>query len=239
MTGPRRRRFLPPQHGAWAILIVPYLAGLLAAGWSWPDLPLLIAWLSGYLLSYYLLQALKTGRWQRSRDQLGLYGAIAIPAGALVVIARPEVLRIAPGYAVLLAVNVGYSWRRRERDLMNNAASIVQSCLIIFVVAAVQHVEFATVGTAFALCLLYFFGTVLYVKTMIRERGNVAFQRWSAGYHLLALIAAGLLDPWSLSLFAWLLTRSVLLPGQTLTPKQVGLVEIGNCVILSTCIALH
>ena len=48
-----RRKFVPPQHGAWAMLIVPYLAGLLVAGWTWVAAPLGIAWLAGYLLSYY------------------------------------------------------------------------------------------------------------------------------------------------------------------------------------------
>lgn len=60
-----RRRFLPPQHGAWAMLAVPYLAGVLVAGWSWVAAPLAGAWLAGYLLSYYLFQAIKTGRPRR------------------------------------------------------------------------------------------------------------------------------------------------------------------------------
>ncbi len=221
------------------MLIVPYLAGLLAAGWRWPDLPLLVAWLGAYLFSYYLLQAVKTGRWQRYLAQLGLYGAVTLPAAVLVLVARPEVLVIAPGYAVLFAVNAAYSWRRRERALVNDVASIIQSCLMVFVVGTVADAPLATVGPAFALCLAYFLGTVFYVKTMIRELGNVAFHRWSGGYHLLALIASGLLDPWNLPFFGWLLIRSVILPGRGLIPKQVGLIEIANCAILLVCVALN
>ena len=87
----RRRRFLPPQHGAWAMLAVPYLAGLFTAGYRWPDLPLLGAWIAGYLLSYYLFQTVKSRRPSRYRDQLVLYSAMATPLAALVITVRPHV----------------------------------------------------------------------------------------------------------------------------------------------------
>jgi len=121
------------------MLLVPYLAGLLATGWNWLDLPLLVAWLSTYLLSHYLLLVLKIHHWDRCRAQLGLYSAVAMPTIALVVLARPNVLRIAPVYALLFAINAGCSRRGRERSLINGFASIVQSCLMVFVVASVDH----------------------------------------------------------------------------------------------------
>jgi hypothetical protein len=247
---PVRRRFLPPQHGAWAMLAVPYLAGLVAAGYRWPDAPLLAAWISGYLLSYYALQAVKTLRPRRYRDQLLLYAAVALPLTALVVAARPEVLRYAPAYAVLLAVNVWYAARRRERALLNDLVSVLQSCLIVPVVGTVAGAGPARVAVAFALCLAYFAGTTLYVKTMIRERGNPAYRRWSVGYHLAALAFVAALataghgwsvtgwGPYGFALFAWLALRSALLPRLGLPPKRVGLLEIANCVLLLGCVAL-
>ena len=70
---PRRvaghRLWIPRQHGAWAMLVVPFLAGLLASGFRWPDAPLFGAWLSGYPLSYFVLQAIRSrrpGRWGRT-----------------------------------------------------------------------------------------------------------------------------------------------------------------------------
>ena len=72
---PRRtlRRYIPPQHGAWAMLLVPWLAGVLTAGFRWVHLPLLGAWLAGYLASYYVFQAVKTRRLNRFRAQLVAY----------------------------------------------------------------------------------------------------------------------------------------------------------------------
>jgi hypothetical protein len=99
---------------------------------------------------------------------------------------------------------------------------------------------------AFAVCLAYFAGTTLYVKTMIRERGNVAYQWWSVGYHTLALAVVGTTAlavlgwlglVWA-AVFGWFLLRAQLLPGRRLAPKHVGLIEIGNCVLLLAAIWL-
>lgn len=232
------RRFVPPQHGAWAMLAVPYFAGLLTAGYRWPHLPLLGAWLGGYLLSYYVFQAIRSRRPDRYQAQLALYASIAVPLAGLVVAVSPQVLWYAPAYAVLLAVNTWYAARRRERALANGLASVVQSCLIVLVVVAVTGAPPPAGYRTFVLCVGYFAGTVFYVKTMIRERGNPTYHRWSVGFHVLALGGAAWLSPWAGLLFAWLLVRAVFLPGLGLTAKQVGIVEVANSVLLLPCVSL-
>ncbi|GAB1692192.1 YwiC-like family protein [Krasilnikovia sp. M28-CT-15] len=232
------RQFVPPQHGAWAMLLVPYLVGVLVAGFHWPHLPLLGAWLAGYLLSYYALQAVKTRRPGRFRAQLLLYAPVTALLGGLVVLARPQVLVYAPAYALLLAVNAAYARRRDERALVNDLVSVVQSCLMVFVAAAVAAVPASRVTVAFGAVLLYFVGTVFYVKTMIRERGSVSYYRLSVGYHVAAVAVAAWLA-WPLSaFFAVLAVRAWALPPRGLRPKQVGLLEIAACVLLVTTILL-
>jgi len=237
-AGRRLRRFVPPQHGAWAMLAVPYLAGLVTAGFRWPALPLLGAWIGGYLLSYFVFQALKSRRPRRYRDQLLGYGLVAAPLLLVVLIAAPGVLWYAPAYAALFAVNAWYAWRRRERDLGNDLASVAESCLMVFVVATVAGTPPSAVLVPFLLCAAYFAGTVPYVKTMIRERGNAAYHGWSIAYHVVALAVAAYLSPWAGVLFAWFLARAALFPRRGLTPKQIGITEIVNSVMLLTCIAL-
>jgi hypothetical protein len=235
-TVTRRRVWIPPQHGAWAMLAVPYLAGMLAAGYRWVDLPLAGAWLAGYLLSYFVFQAVKSRRPGRYRAQVLLYGGIAVPLAALVVAARPAVLWYAPVYGVLFALNAWYAYRRRERALLNDLASVVQSCVMVLVVATVAGVPPVAVLDVFVLCLAYFAGTVFFVKTMIRERGNVTYRRLSIGYHAVAVVAVAWVSLWSVALFGWLLARAIVLPGRGWSPKRVGLVEMANCVALLGCV---
>ncbi|WP_328470189.1 YwiC-like family protein [Actinoplanes sp. NBC_00393] len=229
---PVRRRYVPPQHGAWAMLLVPYVAGLLVAGFRWPDVPLLGAWLAGYLFSYFAFQAVKTRRPGRVRKQLLLYGTVTAVLAVPVLWARPQLLWFAPVYGLLLAVNGWYALRRNERALVNDLASVVQSCLMIPVVAVVAGLPPQRVLEPFLIVLLYFTGTVLYVKTMIRERGVLAYRRASIGYHLAALALTSLLGALPAVVFALLLARAWLLPGRPLTPKRVGLLEIGASVLV-------
>lgn len=219
------------------MLAVPYVAGLIAAGWRWLDLALLGAWLAGYPLSYYAFQAFKSRRPRRYRDQIAVYGAVTVPLALLIVALRPGVLWFAPAYAALFAVNAWYAWRRRERALLNDAASVILCSLVVFPVAAIAGVPARDVVEPFALCVAYFLGTVFYVKTMIRERGNAAFRRWSIGYHAVALAVAAWISPWAGLLFAALLVRAVVLPGRKLAPKQVGLIEIASSAALLVCVA--
>ncbi len=241
MTTPRRsstprrrtlRRFIPPQHGAWAMLALPWLTGVLTTGWHWLHLPLLAAWLTGYLCSYYLLQAVKTRRPGRFRTQLLVYATPTVLLGGLVVALRPQLLWYAPVYAVLFAVNVGYAVRRDERALVNDLASVVQSCVMVFVCATVAGVAAGEVTAVFLAVTAYFVGTVLYVKTMIRERGSVGYYRASVGYHLAIAVAAASFQVPVALLFVLLLARAVVLPRRSMTPKQVGLGEIAASALL-------
>ncbi|SCL15329.1 YwiC-like family protein [Micromonospora inyonensis] len=166
------RKYIPPQHGAWAMLLVPWLAGVLVAGFRWLHLPLLVAWLAGY--------------------------------------AR----------------------LRRERALVNDLASVVQNCVMVLVAATVTGAEISQATLAFVAVLRYFTGTVLYVKTMIRERDNPAFHRLSVIYHVLAFAGAASLGVTLAVVFAVLLARAAALPRYRLAPKHVGIVEIGTSALV-------
>ena len=234
-----RRRFTPPQHGAWAMLMVPWLAGVLTAGFRWPHLPLLGAWLAGYLLSYYALQALKTGRPSRFAPQLLLYGPITAALGGLVVAVRPQVLVYAPAYAILLAVNGHHARQRRERALANGLASVVPRAASWFPSPPPSPV-LVSAGSCprSSRCPpLLRRHRVLRQDTMIRERGSVAHHRASVVYHVFALVVAAALSIPLAVLFAALLARAAVLPHRQLTPKQVGIIEVvGSVLVLAAAV---
>lgn len=242
-TAPRRarrtlRRYIPPQHGAWAMLLVPWLAGVLTAGFRWAHLPLLGAWLAGYLASYYAFQAIKTRRPGRFRGQLVVYGIPTVLLGGLVLGLRPAVLWYAPAYALLLAVNAAYAFRHRERALVNDLASVAQSCLMVLVSTTVAGAPLGPALPVFLAVTAYFVGTVLYVKTMIRERGHVGYYQASVVYHLAILaVAAGFRAPVAI-LFAALLVRAIVFPKRRLSPKQVGIVEIVASALLLVAVTV-
>ncbi len=103
--------------------------------------------------------------------------------------------------------------------------------------ATIAGVPLTEVAPAFLALLLYLVGTVCYVKTMIRERGDVGYLRLSIGFHAVALLAAAWLDPLLAPVFLLLLIRAAALPGRGLRPARVGMIEIG-CSLLVLAVVL-
>ncbi|NBM17993.1 hypothetical protein GUY61_20745 [Streptomyces sp. GC420] len=236
--GHRRGQWVPPQHGAWAMLLVPYLAGLITVGASWVQLPLLLAWLSGYMLSYFALLAVKTHRLERVRAQVFLYGGVTLAAGVTTLAARPELLLFGPVFAVVLGVNAVFASARRDRALVNGLVSVLAAALVLPVVAVAAGVTPWRVTGTFLVTLLYFTGSLLFVRTSIRERGNPRMLAVSAGFHAAALVAAGLVAlPYAVP-FAGYLVRAVVLPRRGLGPKQTGLVETAASALLLASVAI-
>lgn len=220
------------------MLLVPYLAGLITVGFTWIQLPLLLGWVGGYLLSYFALLAVKTRRPGRVRAQLLLYAGITVTAGATVLITQPRVALFAPAFAALLAINALFAKARRDRALTNGLASVLAATLIIPVVAVTAQVAPWHVTDTFLITLLYFTGSLLFVRTTIRARGNRRMLAISVGFHLAALAAA----TWVALLYALPFTayliRAALLPQRGLSPKRIGIAEIIASLLLLATVAL-
>lgn len=215
------------------MLILPYLAGLLAGDPRWVHIPLLLAWLLGYLGSYFIFLSLKSRRPQRYRRQMLAYLTPAALLALLVVVAVPAFVLAAPVFVGCWAVNAWYAWRRDERSLVNDFAAVVMASAVGPVAYYVGGGTEIGVGAVVALIpLLYFSGTIFFVKTMIRERGNVAYYRASIAFHAAATVAAALVHPMLGVLFLALLVRAAMWPRVGATPLQIGLVEIVASVLV-------
>lgn len=224
---------LPLQHGAWAMLLAPYAVGAVAARPAWVHLPLLIALVAGYLASRAGLLALKTHRLARYRSRLVPAAAVAAAAAVIVVAIRPALLGFAALYLPLLAVNAWYAARRDERSVGNDLAFVAQACAVLPMTYVAGGG--ADLGLAARLVLpfvLYFVGAVLYVKTVLRERGNPRFRRWSLGWHTLAVPVGALIAPALGVLFAALLARAALVPPRARSARAVGVGEVAATVAL-------
>lgn len=91
---------------------------------------------------------------------------------------------------------------------------------------------------AAAVFALYEFGSVLFVKTMIRERGSRAYLTASWIWHAALTVVGFMVSPWLGGLSLILLARAVTLPvlarRRRIKPMVVGLTEL--VTILLTCV---
>lgn len=229
-----RSAYIPNQHGAWAMLLVPFVLGVAAAGPVWLHAPLFLFWLSAYLFSFAFLQGVRTKRWDRTVRPMLLYGSVLAAASLLLVIMKPSLLLWAPVFVPLFLVNIGYARRNRERAFANDLAAVVQFHLIIFIALAVADSGNWTMArTLFALSLLYFTGTIFYVKTVIREKNNPRYYAMSVLYHaMLPVVAGAVFRTWeAAAVFLLMFVRAAWVPRAGLQVKTVGVLEMALAVL--------
>jgi hypothetical protein len=233
------RLWIPQQHGAWAMLVVPFFGGVILGGFTPWQIALLPAWILGYAATYHVQQFLRLRRVSRrpeaSRRHLAPFGVFFAGFAALAVALGVSHLWLVIAGACLapfLVVNTIYAWRNRERSLVNGYIAMIPACAMTVVAyrlatdaagdARIDPAAWAAM-TAF---VLYFGGTVLYVKTMIRERGSRGYWWASVGYHAVCIAVVAMLPQWFLAStgstdgtwvwlalpFVWYLVRAIMLP---------------------------
>lgn len=229
------KRYIPNQHGAWAMLAVPYLLGVLAGVPRPIHILLFAAWLLAYLFCFPLLQWIKTGRRDRYQAPVWLYGSLLLPSGIALAVLEPMLLLYGAALLPLFAVNGLYARMNRERTVVNDLTAIVQFSSVIYPAYYVGGgTDWLLATELFAVSLLYFTGTVYYVKTMIREKGNPLYYLGSVAYHALLVIAAGWYrEPLLMLLTVLLLARSAVVPKTKLTVKHSGMLEIGFSALVA------
>ncbi|MGN0064982.1 MAG: YwiC-like family protein [Nocardioides sp.] len=232
----RRRSpgWVPNQHGAWAMLASPLLVGVLHAGPTWVHLPLGVFWFAGYFAFYATSVWLKSGRRARHARPAAVYLAVAAVAGTVVALADPSLLRWAPLFAVPLGVGLLAAAARRERELLSGLTMTMGSALMTVVAAdAGRDPDLRTAWVLAAVQAAYFCGTVFYVKSAIRERGNKRFLAQSVAFHALCTLVVGWVSLSLAIVFASLTVRAYVVPPRRPTPKALGIGEIVATVVVA------
>lgn len=263
-TSRRSPGWVPKQHGAWAMLALPFTAGAILRSrdlfWDWYLVPLFAFWVTGYLTFNAASCWLKAPASRRRglRRPLVTYAAISAAFGLLTLaLAGPAILGWAPLFVPLVGGALWLAARRQERALLGGGLTVAAAALMTLVARFTSPLDIVTswgtrsVTTAVVVTSLmfgYLFGTVLYVKTMIRERGEVAWLNASIGWHAaLTIGTAGLAwtgtigRTWPVfflvtTVRAWLMPR--LARTRPISPKAVGLTEVGVSLGLLAVVAL-
>ncbi len=135
---PRRRVWIPRQHGAWAMLLVPILLGVAASQASPWHVVLGGAALAGYLAS----AAVQT--WSRARRPpelvlpIVVYGAAFASLGLVLAIAFPSLLFVAIVALPATLVVVGGARPGTRRDVANSLAQVAQAVVLVAAAALVS-----------------------------------------------------------------------------------------------------
>lgn len=226
--------WIPNQHGAWAMLISPFLVGVLASEPRWVHLPLALFWLLGYFAFFATSLWLKANRRPRWFPPVRAYSIAAACVGVCVLVLDSSLILWAPVFVGPLVVGLWAASQRRERDLLIGITTLVGAAAMTLMTYDIGHGSVTVQAWKLALIqLLYFGGTVFYVKSAIRERDNSGFLRISIAFHVAATVAAWVLSPWLGLVFSVLLIRAAVLPPRHPSPRTLGLIEVAATVMVA------
>lgn len=244
---------LPPQHGAWAFLIVPAVIVSFLGAANWVGFIFFLTWVCSYPVSYFLGRALvariRRGTWSsKARNELRSaipWLAIVVVGAVMLVAMRPWILFYGILIAALWSVSVYLSWAGHERGITNDLLLVGLASMepILMYQMAKDHSSLMglphSMWIASVMSLLFFTGSVLHVKALIREAKNRNWRRISIFFHAVALAAILVFATHGLLAlpFVFALARTVFMkPG--LRPGVIGGVEAGVAIVLIACTVL-
>ncbi|AKE41991.1 YwiC-like family protein [Corynebacterium kutscheri] len=254
----RKRRlpgWLPNQHGAWFMLFVPSLIGLLIAP-SWAAVLLLLTWWFGYF-TYFAITIWVKGRLRSKHlPPVFTYGVITALVGIATLVVRWQLLAWLPIFAPIISIAIYETIQRRERSILSGWSTVLAASLMLptAVSAATTGTPTVVSGDIWLLAIwfaTYFGGSIYYVKTLIRDFGKPARFYQSLLVHAVVFIGAGVLTimrpgTWPVTVVsACLLIRSYVMPryavkrGKRIAPKYIGMIDtiISLFVVLAGLIA--
>ena len=245
---------LPREHGAWAMLYVPFAVGALAAG----SISIRLVFLFLSVTFVFIARESLLGWWRsRSRgqkdDQALKYLAIyLLLAGAfgMPLLALWQLFWFAPvaiGTLMLLAFNARQAIQREDRT---TASEIIAIAGLTLTAPASHYVARGhldlTALWLWVLCSMYFASSVFYVKLRVstlnprKETERRESWRLCALYHgfllasLLLMAFGGSLSLLVLVAFAPVLIRSLFYlarPVRRINLKLIGWLEVGYSVV--------
>lgn len=222
------------QHGAWAMLFVPFLLSMLVGEARWEHSLLFVAWLFIYLASYPFLLILrnKSKNYSLNMRWLMIYSVPAIVSVIYPVIVEPKLIYFGLAFIPCFIANMYYAKTKNERSLANDIAAIIN-----FGIGGLASYYFGTgqldetAWLIFVYCLLFFIGTTFYVKTMIREKANIRYKYLSWGYHIAVPLVLIVLGEYIIAIaFLTSLIRAIVLYGKKLPIMKIGIIEILNAL---------
>ena len=229
------------QHGAIVMALLPFLYGMLLTNPVWAHFFLLLAWFSLYLMTYPFLSLFKGKNLAEYRKWTLIYAVATLIFALPALFYNWRILYFMFAMLPFVAVNIYYTKQKDERNLLNDLAGIV-----IFALAGMGAYYFSEraldtkIWWVAVYPALFFIGTTLYVKSVMRERKNPKYLRASIVFHsfLVAYFAATAQYYLATAFFvAWL--RAVYLPRKKLSVKQVGLTEFAVSAVFFILLLLE
>jgi hypothetical protein len=116
--------FLPKQHGAWAMLIIPFWLGVIEGGFMWKHIPFFIGWLLLYLATYPMLLLFKRKKLQYYTKWTLVYMIPALILLLIPLLERPSIIYFGLLMIPFFMINAYFTSKNQDRAFMNDISAI-------------------------------------------------------------------------------------------------------------------
>lgn len=232
---------IPKQHGAWAMLIIPFLLNVLLGNPKIGHIPLFLAWLFLYLSTYPFLMSLKKTKKQKEFIKSFVFFFLSALLFLLYpLLDEPRLIYFGVAMIPFFYINMYFSKQKQDRALLNDIIAV-----FIFGIGGLASYFYGTgiidekAVLIFLLIFLYFLGTIFYVKTMIREKKNVKYKYVSWAYHIGLQAVFIIIGQFGFALsYLFSTIRAIILYGKKVSIKTIGITEILSSVFFTIIIIL-
>lgn len=234
--------FIPREHGAWAMLIVPYILGMLVSSASWLHLIFFIGVLALYFASGPLLAYIRKPKLKKEViPSLCIYISCGLLFTLPILYLFPRIIFI--GFLIIpfFLLNLIFAKLKKERLFINDLVAIIA---LSFLVLISYYIGVGTVDAKALLIMviniIFFTASVFHVKTLIRERGNVKFLWSSHLFHgvTVALFLLLSLPVVAIAFLVGMLKAWFMPKAKRYKPIEIGLIEIANSIIFVVIIGV-
>jgi hypothetical protein len=189
---------ISPEHGVYVVLFASFFVGVALAGqWNWATTLALICAFFGFQAEHPLVLQIKQRKSWKPRFLVwgGVYGGTALGLATYLCFIQSNalfpLLAIYSSAGLALLVDAVAVFRRGQKSLVNEMVTFAAVCLAVPFAYIVTANSFTpTVVSFWALCTLYFSGTIFSVKlrkVKDNEALRAAFKRFAV-YHAIALL---------------------------------------------------
>ncbi|SDZ01436.1 YwiC-like protein [Evansella caseinilytica] len=226
--------YIPREHGAWAMLIVPYWTGAMISGFHWYHLLFFVGLFAIYFAQAPLLTYIRNKKHTDVWPSFSIYLAVGTLFILPFLFHNPGLFWIGLCIFPLFLLNIYFAKTKRERLFLNDFIAIV--ALSSLLLLAYRITEPALTSEAFLFLfinVLFFTASVFHVKSLIREKKNKQFHRQSLIYHIVIVLISFAMNWIGAGIaFIFTLLKTALLPKKYFArPIQIGVIEIINSAL--------
>ncbi|MFA9555837.1 YwiC-like family protein [Evansella sp. AB-rgal1] len=226
--------YIPKEHGAWAMLIVPYWIGATISGVQWIHVIFFLGIFSIYFAQAPLLTYIRNPKHKDVWASFAIYAVIGLSIMLPIMIMEPALLVIGICILPLFCINLLFAKLKKERLFINDLVAIIALSSLLLLAYRLTEPSLSLESFTYVLItILFYTGSVFHVKSLIREKNNSLFQRWSIVYHI-AIIPLSFALQWygAAITFSISLGKTIFVPTKCLQrPIHIGVVEVINSVV--------